>query len=96
VSPALTVGAAAAAPAQEALVADLTGGEERGTGYGLYTFAASLGAVVGPLLGGWLYDNSGHVTPFYVNGVVLLAAAVLAVLLLRSPRLPAGSPKGLS
>jgi MFS family permease len=71
-----------ASPAQEALVADLTGSDVRGRGYGLYTFAASLGATVGPLLGGWLYDGFGHAVPFYLNGAVLIAGAILVLLLL--------------
>jgi MFS family permease len=71
-----------AAPAQEALVADLTESEVRGTGYGLYTFAVSLGATFGPLLGTWLYDAVGHAIPFYLNGAVLLAGAVWVLLLL--------------
>lgn len=38
----------AATPAEEALVADLSGQESRGTAFGLYTFAYSLGSVIGP------------------------------------------------
>jgi MFS family permease len=76
------IGLTAAAPAQEALVADLTGNDVRGTGYGLYTFAASLGATFGPLLGGWLYDAAGHAMPFYLNGTVLLAGTVAIWILL--------------
>ena len=71
-----------AAPAQEALVADLTGSEVRGAAYGLYALAASLGVVVGPPLGGWLYDTAGHGVPFYVNGAVLLCSALGVLLLL--------------
>lgn len=76
------VGFCAASPAQEALVADLTGSTLRGTGYGIYTFAASLGAAIGPLAGGWLYDSFGHPVPFYLNGAVLLLSAVYIVLVL--------------
>jgi DHA1 family multidrug resistance protein-like MFS transporter len=76
------LGLAMAAPSQEALVADLTGSEVRGTGYGLYTFASSLGATLGPLLGGWLYDAAGHAAPFYLNGIVLLVSAVWVLMLL--------------
>ncbi len=76
------IGLTAAAPAQEALVADLTGNEVRGAGYGLYTFAASLGATVGPLLGGWLYDAAGRATPFYLNGIVLLVSAAVVWVML--------------
>ena len=77
------IGLTAAAPAQEALVADLTGNDVRGTGYGLYTFAASVGATFGPLVGGWLYDAAGHATPFYLNGIVLLAGTLAVWVLLR-------------
>jgi MFS family permease len=55
----------------------------RGTGYGLYTFAAGLGTTVGPLIGGLVYDGIGQAVPFYVNGIVLLVGAALALLLLR-------------
>lgn len=76
-----SVGWAIAAPAEEAMVADLTGRSVRGRGYGLYTLSASLGAVFGPLLGGWLYDIVGERVPFYLNGVVLLIGALLILIL---------------
>lgn len=76
------VGFSAASPAEGALVADLTGKNVRGTGYGLYTFASGLGLTLGPLLGGWLYDSAGHAVPFYVNGCLLFIGAFLVLWLL--------------
>lgn len=70
-------------PAQRAFVADIAGRDVRGTNYGLYTFAYFLGAVLGPLAGGWLYDNIGHTTPFYLNAGVLVLGALLVAVLLR-------------
>jgi MFS family permease len=77
---------AAAMPAERAFVADIAGEDVRGSSYGLYTFAYFLGAVVGPLAGGWLYDNTNHAMPFYLNTVVLLIGAVLVPAVLRETR----------
>lgn len=74
---------AAAAPAERAFVADIAGTDMRGTNYGLYTFAYFLGAAVGPVAGGFLYDNWGHATPFYLNGIVLLMGAILVAVVLK-------------
>jgi DHA1 family multidrug resistance protein-like MFS transporter len=72
-------------PAEQALVADLTGGDQRGRAYGLYAFAAGLGATVGPVAGGWLYETIGPQAPFLANGVVLGACTLVLLALLRVP-----------
>jgi MFS family permease len=78
-----TFGLAAALPPQKALISDLTEDTRRGTGYGLHTFATSLGSAVGPLVGGWVYDTRGHATPFVLTGLILLASLAWVPLLLR-------------
>jgi len=80
-----SIGYAASIPAERAFVADIAGEDTRGSSYGLYTFAYFLGALVGPLAGGWLYDHSGHAIPFYVNGVGLLLGGLLVAIALREP-----------
>src|SRR5512139_3434204 len=75
-------GLSASSPAEGALVADLTGKNVRGTGYGFYTLASGLGLILGPLLGGWLYDAAGNAVPFYVNGITLFIGAALVLWLL--------------
>ena len=50
---------AAATPAEEALVIDLADNAHQGSALGYYTAAAALGGVIGPLLGGWVYDRFG-------------------------------------
>jgi DHA1 family multidrug resistance protein-like MFS transporter len=76
------VGIVMASPAQEALVADIAGKDSRGSAYGIYLFSASLGAVIGPLIGGWLYDFYGHTVPFYMNGIILLINALMVIVLM--------------
>ena len=76
---------AAGDPAEQALVADLTGGDKMGRGFGLYTAAAGLGFAFGPLIGGWLYDHLGYQMPFYANGVLLILSALVLIVLLKSP-----------
>jgi MFS transporter, DHA1 family, multidrug resistance protein len=64
-------------PASQALVADLTGSDQRGRAYGLFALAGGLGAVAGPLAGGWLYDHVSQAAPFLGNGIVLAISAVI-------------------
>ena len=76
---------AAGDPAEQALVAELTGNDQRGRAYGLYVFAADLGATIGPLGGAWLYQYRGVQWPFYANGIVLALCAVVLWIWLRVP-----------
>jgi len=81
-----SLGYTASVPAERAFVADVAGEDTRGASYGLYTFAYFLGAALGPLAGGWLYDNLGHAMPFYLNTVVLIVGALLVAAVLRESR----------
>ncbi len=73
---------AASDPAGPALVTDLTEEEQRGRVFGIYAFSGGLGAVIGPLAGGWLYDVVGQTAPFLINAAVLaVCAAVLWIVL---------------
>jgi MFS transporter, DHA1 family, solute carrier family 18 (vesicular amine transporter), member 1/2 len=60
-----------------ALIADLYGEDERGRAMGLAMGGSTLGIIVGPLIGGWLYELGGIRLPFLV--VAGLAALDLIV-----------------
>ncbi|MGE5375440.1 MAG: MFS transporter [Bacteroidota bacterium] len=79
---------AAAVPAEEALVVDLAGDEKRGMTMGLYTAAAGLGAVIGPLLGGWLFDSFHVMSVFGTAALLLALGAGSIVLFVREPSKP--------
>lgn len=76
---------AAAIPAEEALVVDLSGEDQQGTALGFYTAAAGLGGVIGPLLGGWLYDRFAALGAFGISTLLMVLGAVLIFLLVREP-----------
>lgn len=76
---------AAGDPAEQALVADLTGGDQRGRAYGLYAMAAGIGATFGPLVGGWLYQSVAPAAPFYANGLVLGLCTLVLTIFLQEP-----------
>jgi len=78
-----TIGYSISIPAERAFVADIAGEDIRGTSYGMYTFSFFLGAAIGPLAGGWLYDNAGKAMPFYLNTIVLIVGAILVGLALK-------------
>ena len=80
-----TIGYTVSIPAERAFVADIAGKDVRGTSYGLYTFSFFLGSALGPLAGGWLYDNVSQATPFYLNSIVLVIGAILVGLVLKEP-----------
>ena len=74
---------------EEALVADLSPSQERGASFGLYTFASGLGAVIGPLIGGWLYDQASHTAPFLFTAALTFLGALLIAVFVREPQRPA-------
>lgn len=76
---------AASDPAEQALVARLTGKNVRGRAYGFYVMAADLGATIGPLGGAWLYQTYGAARPFYANGIILAVSAVVLLIFLKPP-----------
>lgn len=71
------------APIALAVVADLCR-EARGAAYGSYTAATQAGAMLGPVLGGWLVVSAGFSAAFLTAGI-LGSIAVLLFLLMRLP-----------
>ena len=63
-----------------ALIADLYAAEERGRVMGLVMSGSTFGFMVGPTLGGWLYETGGIRLPYlFIAGLSLVAAAGLAL-----------------
>ena len=74
-----SIGWATASPAEDALVADMAPQRLRGTVLGAREAAAGVGAALGPLAGGFIYEYWAQEMAFVVNGVLLLVTSILAL-----------------
>jgi multidrug resistance protein len=69
-----------------ALIADLYGPEERGRIMGLVMSATSLGIIVGPSIGGWLYELGGIRFPFLVvSALAVFSTGLFLVTRIETP-----------
>jgi multidrug resistance protein len=81
----LAVGMGFNGPALSSMVSRLTHADDQGGMLGLASSLASLGRVVGPAWGGFLFDNLGMTTPYLSAAAIMFAAVAVAVASLRSP-----------
>lgn len=70
------LGAALLLPNSLALLHDAYEGEEQGRAVGIWAAAGAIAAAIAPLIGGWLVDNAGWPSIFWIN-IPLVAAAIL-------------------
>jgi len=69
-------------PAMTSIVGDLASENRRAQWIGIVNGGASAGWIVGPLLGGLLYDRFGYAVPFAVSIAMAVGALFLAVFLI--------------
>jgi DHA1 family tetracycline resistance protein-like MFS transporter len=79
-------------PAIVSSVGDLAEKNRRAQWIGIVNGGASIGWILGPLLGGFLYDRFGYVVPFTVSIAMELCALLLAVLLIPETYIPSSHP----
>ena len=75
----LGVGGAADSVAPGAVMGDVVGGRG-GTVVAVFQMAGDLGAVLGPVVAGWVADGHGYGAAFALSAMVALTAAAFAVL----------------
>ena len=75
-------------PSEKTLVANLAGSEKKGLAFGWYNLAVGIAALPASLLFGWLYQDFGPVVAFGW-GACLAIVAVILLLAVRVPKLPA-------
>jgi MFS family permease len=82
-------------PAMTSIVGDLAPENRRGQWIGIVNGGASAGWIVGPVLGGLLYDRFGYVAPFSASVAMAVGALLLALFLIHETYRPATQPSSL-
>lgn len=82
----LGLGNAGTMPAAIAIAADISPEQHRARWIGLVTGGISVGLIIGPTVGGILYDAAGFATPFYVSALMAFLAFGLVVLMVPETR----------
>lgn len=82
----MAAGNAASNPARQALIADIAPAGRQGLAMGVYGVAEDVGILVGPLIGGLLWDRFGPAAAFMSFGAAYVTTAVAAAMLLREVR----------
>jgi len=74
-------------PILPGLLADYFGGSHFGTIYGASGMVNTLGLMIGPVYGGWIFDTTGSYYLAFLSGIILTLLAVVLVYLAHKPRL---------
>ncbi|PQV65244.1 Major Facilitator Superfamily protein [Abditibacterium utsteinense] len=74
----LTIGSGLATPVLTSLVTQFSPEEQRGEVLGIYQSTQSLGRIVGPNLGGWLFQWVSSGAPFVAGGMIMLISFFMA------------------
>lgn len=75
----LAAGMGLQSPSMMSVISQLADPADQGATLGVSQSLASLGRVIGPLWGGWIYDAFGHTMPFFTASGLMVVALVLSV-----------------
>ncbi|MEG0308972.1 MAG: MFS transporter [Clostridium sp.] len=69
---------------EQGIYTEVTNEGSRGEMYGVYTMVGNCAGVVGPLIGGVLYETVSHAAPFYLNGAMMFVVAGLTFVMVKN------------
>lgn len=75
----LALGTGLSNPSTLGSISLLTSENEQGAAMGVTQSMASLGRILGPAMGGWIYAALAHEAPFYASGLMALSAFILVI-----------------
>ncbi|MEQ9643590.1 MAG: MFS transporter [Alphaproteobacteria bacterium] len=76
-------------PLYAVLIREYFGARIMGTAFGAVTMVSSIGMALGPLAGGWLYDNYDSYVGMYLGAAAICLGGVLIAATFRPPPAPA-------
>ncbi len=79
----LAVGNGCMRPPIMGLASVMTDEEEQGYVLGVMNSMGAIGRIVGPVLGGWLYQSQSQEAPFFASGLLAVVAILLFVMILK-------------
>lgn len=79
------VAAAATWVVGPALVADMYPPQERGGKMGLALAGNNFGFLIGPVVGGFLYDWGGYTAPFFTAAIMVILVLLAVVIIIKEP-----------
>lgn len=80
----LALGNGLSNPANLGSISLLTSSQEQGATLGVTQSMASLGRILGPIIGGFLYQQVAIVAPFVASGILALAGFIIVLIISRS------------
>ena len=80
------IGEAGGGPPSHSTIADYFGPSERSFAISIYSLGATIGALMGLIMGGYVAEHYGWRMAFFVAGVPGLALAILVKLTVREPK----------
>ncbi|MGC1380936.1 MAG: DHA2 family efflux MFS transporter permease subunit, partial [Candidatus Baltobacteraceae bacterium] len=87
------IGGGALQPTAQAIMFETYPAEKRGQAMAIFGMGAMVGPAIGPTLGGWIVDNSTWQLIFYINVPIGIAAFLMTLAFIPSPKYIA-KPKG--
>lgn len=78
-----TLGSVLYSLSEKNIYTNMTDKSSMGAMYSLYSIVCDFGLMIGPIIGGILYDKVSPQAPFYLNGTLMLISSILILILIK-------------
>lgn len=67
----------------KSIYTDVTNDSQMGVMYSIYSIVCDFGLVIGPLIGGFVYDSVSMTTPFYISGGIMIVVCLIIAMIIK-------------